>query len=87
MSLIDHLGSAALALGLALATSSALAQPAASGDMIAFVSIRSGDAHIYVHSAGQDRQITQGQGVHTHRSQPTGVWPSSSRSVVWASFS
>jgi Tol biopolymer transport system component len=68
MSLIDHLGSAALALGLALATSSALAQPAASGDMIAFVSIRSGDAHIYVHSAGQDRQITQGQGVHTHPS-------------------
>ena len=37
-------------------------------DLIAFVSIRSVDPHIYVHTAGTDRQITQAKGVHTHPS-------------------
>ena len=67
-----RLGLAALAVGMALGTSTVGAQPAtttvSADDLIAFVSIRSGDPHIYVHSAGTDRQITEGKGVHTHPS-------------------
>ena len=44
--------------------SPALAEPV--GDAIAFVSIRTGDARIYVSSGpGTDRLITRGKGVHT----------------------
>lgn len=68
MNLFTRLGVAAVAVGAAVAAPALLAQQASSGELIAFVSIRSGDPHIYVHSEGQDRQVTQGQGVHTHPS-------------------
>lgn len=35
------------------------------GDVVAFVSIRSGDPHIHLLSGGVDRPITSGPGVHT----------------------
>lgn len=67
-----RLGLAALAACMAFGAPTVGAQPAAStastDHLIAYMSIRSGDPHIYVHSAGTDRQITQGQGVHTHPS-------------------
>jgi TolB protein len=50
----------------AAAMTVALPVLAQSSDLLAFVSIRSGDPHIHLYSDGVDRAITQGPGVHTH---------------------
>ena len=54
-------------IGLLASMVAPLVASAQSGaDLIAFTSIRSGDAHIYLQTGGVDRQVTQGAGVHTH---------------------
>ena len=63
---------AALATGMIGAAGNAAA---ASKTEVAFVSIRTGDAHIFIRDAqGHERMVTQGKGVHT---QP--AWASNNR--------
>ena len=62
------------AIALIVCAAIAGAAAAQSADDIAFVSIRSGDAHVYVQRGGVDRVLTQGKSVNT---QP--AWSSGAR--------